>query len=234
MKEAHVESDGQGNYYIRDGRNLQNVIPVVVIGQVDPDERTASEHGTGINLDLPVDDAVTRTILAAIEAINTGIQTDTTKIKRFGYMSVHPTMGPVDPASTADAQDAQQRIGFAEATLVGGALANLVLVPAVAGKTGFVRPFAVWSDSADTYIFAFENADDIDLQPFATPVDVDIKHDDEVAPFGGTHGAAGDNSGGPGHSVIYRSPTDNNALEVDILGGAGAEHVVIWFIYHYE
>lgn len=61
-----IESDGQGNFWIRDGRGLQEVTPVVIVGKVDPDERIAGDHGTGIELHVPVLEDNSNDILVAL------------------------------------------------------------------------------------------------------------------------------------------------------------------------
>ena len=68
----------------------------------------------------------------------------------------------------------------------------------------------------------------------ATPVDVDIKGTNEIAPFATTHGVAGDNSGTPHECITYHGVAANKALECDISGGGGTEKVIGWFVYWYE
>jgi hypothetical protein len=107
----------------------------------------------------------------------------------------------------------------------------------MAGLGGFhcyVQPICIWSDTADHYTFAFEDADDADCFPFATPIAVETKGANEVAPFCATHGVAGDNSGSPPLLPLWRNNAPATALEVDVAGGAGVEEIVLWFNRWYE
>ena len=43
-----IESDGK-KFWIRDGRGLEEPIPVIILGHVDPDEKNAGQSGEGIS-----------------------------------------------------------------------------------------------------------------------------------------------------------------------------------------
>lgn len=86
MPEVYVECDAEGHYFVRDGRGLQKATPVVIIGQVDPDEREASEHGAGINLTQPVVEDNSNDIMEALQFGLDGF---------YGDMQLDKTPGPI-------------------------------------------------------------------------------------------------------------------------------------------
>ena len=157
-------------------------------------------------------------------------------IRNVVASSVGPSVSALGNAPSGTVTAAREpRMGFFDVALTGGTIADVVLVPALAGFTGVVQPFAVWSDTVDEYSFALQDEDNSPLNPAnATPVDVDIKGTNEIAPFATTHGVAGDNSGTPHECITYHGVAANKALECDISGGGGTEKVIGWFVYWYE
>lgn len=147
----------------------------------------------------------------------------------------HPTIDSIPSFGNLNAALMHQRRGLATATLSGGSLANVPLVPAVAGVRAVIEPYALFGDTTDEYTLSFEDEDDAGLFPAtAIPIAVDIKHPNEVSPIMQTHGVAGDNSGAPPASPHFYTQAVNKAIEVDIAGGTGTENLAIWFLFNYE
>lgn len=158
--------------------------------------------------------AMTETSAAAIAASASGL--DTTQDR-----TAWPTVQGGKP-------DTDVYLGVAQITLVGGSKADNVLVPAVAAKYGVIMPFAGWSDTADTYTFAFQDEDNTALTPaLCTEFNVTWAVLKTCIGFGGA-------TTGPYHFPWFKGTVVNKALECDITGGAGAEKIVVWFWYWYE
>lgn len=146
-----------------------------------------------------------------------------------------PTSFAARPSSLAAADS--QRFGAVNITLSGGVLTNTVLVPAVAGKIGYVMPYALWASDDDEYNLIFQDEDDAPLNPTnctTRGINVELKHDNEISPIVQTHGVAGDNSGSSSTDIAFYGIAVNKALEVDVSGGSGSETLALWFKFWYE
>jgi hypothetical protein len=131
-----------------------------------------------------------------------------------------PTFG-VNLDSNAQLDNAQRRIGIEVITLVGGALANTELVPALAGYYGVLKIKSIISDSAIAPLTCtFQDEDDNALTGLMGGVA-------EVTLTANTVNTQLEDC------ILYKG-TDNKALEVDLSGGGGVEVVTIQYEYWYE
>lgn len=122
--------------------------------------------------------------------------------------------------TSAQAAYAHHRIISVPFTLVGGVLANLELVPALASYKGRMRILAVWSDTAFAATLTFQDEDDAALVP---PPCI------ETATIATAYTPISYNQ-----PSLYWCDTANKALEVDISGGAGVEVGWILLEFWYE
>lgn len=138
-------------------------------------------------------------------------------------------------AASTPANNASLLITAIPIVLVGGSLANVPVIPALAGFYGVINPFAIWGDTADVYTLTFQDEDDVALHPqIMVANQIEIKGNNEISPFSTTHGAAGDNSGSPPKPVVLWGASDNKAIEVDVTGGAGTEELVLFVEYYWN
>lgn len=155
-----------------------------------------------------------------------GIQTDVTKVKRFGYMVAKPTVGPVDPASTADAQKAQRFYQVTPATFDGaGGLPAIVIHTGVAGYFGVIDRLRWFCDSTDAAVnLTLQDEDAVPFTAFTPTVGV-------VA----TETLAGEVVDGLDNLPMFTS-VDNKDLRVSCVDNSGPATGEIVFIVegHYE
>lgn len=143
-----------------------------------------------------------------------------TNVQGAQYLNrqVHPWF--THPTNTDKAWEGRFRYIAKSITLVGGALANLELLPALAGYTGHMLFVGLNMNSADTYVLTFQDEDDAQLLPKPNRIDAVIGT--AYVPYT------------PEKSLTFSGIADNKALEVDITGGAGAEEGGIYGIGYYE
>lgn len=199
----------------------QPIQPVFIAGHFDSTGTIVPGNSNGELPQVEKNSAAINAKLANVEGNE--------RYNRDGLVNVSPAGGGGSSAN------AQKRFVGISATLVGGSLANVVILPALAGFTGYIQPYALWSDTADEFTLAFQDEDDAALLPAAVvALQVDVKHPNEAAPIGGTHGVAGDNSGAPIFPLVFQGIADNKALEVDISGGTGGEEMGVFLKRWYE
>lgn len=118
---------------------------------------------------------------AAMAANIVSILTDITKVKRLAYLAAHPTFKPVDPANTAEAQDAQSTIMAKTLTATaGGEITTADVVPSMAGRKTCMLLTHIFSDQTDAAaILTFATASGLSEGP--SPITVETKAD-EVFP----------------------------------------------------
>lgn len=130
---------------------------------------------------------------------------------------------PSDLADSTVMAYRQRKIGYKDITLAGGSAANQELVPKIATYFGVLRVLAVASNTADTYTLTFQDEDDVACVGGSGGVLVT-----EIAVANQPLNLA------PGYVFTQASKTVNKALEVDVAGGAGVEHVLVIYEYWYE
>ena len=116
------------------------------------------------------------------------------------------------------------------ATLVGGSLADLEVVPKLAGWTGCLEIVGIWSDTAFTATITPQDEDDADINPTNISGGGGVQTDlleDHIVPFG----ASGANNLG---RMTFYGIADEKALELDISGGGGTEKLAIFLYLFYR
>ncbi|GAG92852.1 unnamed protein product, partial [marine sediment metagenome] len=103
--------------------------------------------------------------------------------------------------------------------LAAGVLNNHVLVPALAGFNACIKIHSVWSNTADTYSLTFQDEDDVTLTGMPVVVDFVI---------------AANNTAVDAYGMTGFAATVNDAIEVDIAGGAGVEVLYLAYEFWYE
>ena len=156
------------------------------------------------------------------------ISSRTSTIQDYSFGQLAPTVSS-HPTGSAQIVNATKRYGVVTATLVGGTLADVELVPAKAGYYGCMRILGVWSDTAGTLTATPQDEDDASLNPTHISDSGGVQTDcleDHIVPFG----ASGANLVG---EMVFYGASDNKALELD-LAAAGTEKYAFLIAYWYE
>lgn len=201
-------------------------VPVMQLGNMDLAGRLRPNITNAAGASTEENSAAIATDLAAIENLT---------ILQNSYIRFLGSAEFVGTVPSSVGSTIQKRLAAVPITLVGGSLANSIIHGALAGFRGIIQPYALWSDTADEFTLSFQDEDDAALEPASVnAIQVDVKHPNEAAPIGGTHGVAGDNSGGPVIPLTFEGATANKAIEVDITGGTGGEELGLFLIRWFE
>jgi len=155
------------------------------------------------------------------EANSSSINTQTQNAVNF-IRAFSPTahVSTITPTSSTIAAYIHRRYVVVPIVLVGGALADNVVIPALAGYYGVFRPLALIANTTDTYTLTFQDEDDAAASGLLAGV-INVACTEYIA---------ADLS----HCGVVYKPTDNKALEVDVSGGAGVEILALIGEYWYE
>lgn len=127
------------------------------------------------------------------------------------------------PINLEQAQMAHPQVKLLPVVLVGGVKANNVIGTPTIGYHIVAELQNLIASTADTWILTHQDEDDVAAEGGVDGV-VHVTTDAEAKPGW---------IGGLGHGLIFKF-SDDKAAEVDVSGGAGAEHLLLQYLVHQE